>query len=125
MRTSVPLVSLVFALFSVCLHAETLRHPATLETQIKSTPIGELLREIDRRGDAKRGAIVYFTSPAGCIKCHAAEVNASPLGPNLASLDPKPSPGSIIESLLHPSREIRDGYQSVRLLMFEDRKSVV
>ena len=120
MRITFPLAFLAVVVgISQCSNAETLRHPELLETQIKATPLDELLDQIERRGDAKRGAVIFYTSPAGCVKCHAGDAQALPLGPELSSLDPKPSPASIIESLLHPSKEIRKGYETVRILLVD------
>ncbi|MEO1526638.1 MAG: DUF6797 domain-containing protein [Planctomycetota bacterium] len=97
--------------------AETLRHPAPLETQIKATGTSELVRQIKKRGDPRRGARVFFTSPAGCVKCHAGDAQSLPLGPELSKLNPKPTAESIVESLLYPSREIRKDYRTVKVLL--------
>ena len=117
MRIHPSFAVLVLLLGANPLPAETLRHPATLEVQLRATETPELVRQVKRRGDPRRGAVLFFNSPAGCVKCHAGDAETAPLGPDLASLDPKPKAESIIESLLYPSREIRKGYATVRLLL--------
>lgn len=125
--------------------AETLRHPEPMETLLRETDLGELARQVELRGDPRRGAIVFYTSGAGCVKCHTSGAPASPLGPDLASLSAPPSRPSdtvadrvendrderehnkpyrdrdaamrhVIESLLFPSRVIRPGYETVSVL---------
>ena len=94
---------------------ETLRHPATLEQQLKAVDASALARDARRRGDARRGAVVFYRSAAACVNCHAAGSDASPLGPDLAKLG-EVTDVHVIESLLHPSKKIREGYQTYSVL---------
>ncbi len=64
------------------------------------------------RGDPKRGAIIFYTSAAGCVKCHLSGEETTPLGPDLAKLEPKVDAKHLVESLLYPSRSIRKGYET-------------
>ena len=130
--------------------AETLRHPEPMETLLRQTDLGELARQVELRGDPRRGAIVFYTSGAGCVKCHTSGAPASPLGPDLASLAAAPTRTSdtvadrvdngggdrnhdkpyrdrdaamrhVIESLLFPSRVIRPGFETVSVLTDDGR----
>ena len=95
--------------------AETLRHPLGLEKQLQAVDAAFLATEARRRGDPRRGALVYFKSGAGCTNCHGAGDGAQPLGPDLAQIG-KVEDARIIESLLHPSKQIRKGYETVSVL---------
>ncbi|MGB7347855.1 MAG: DUF6797 domain-containing protein [Pirellulaceae bacterium] len=106
---------------SVAAAAETLRHPLTLEQQLKQVPLSYLATQAKLRGNAERGAIVFHKSAAACVNCHSSGNEKSPLGPNLATVgqDAKGVPVTdehLIESLLHPSRQIRKGYETISLV---------
>jgi putative heme-binding domain-containing protein len=86
--------------------------------------IGEYARFAqEHRGDARRGRAL-FADPKGlaCAKCHAnAQVQAtvtgtssagtSPAGPDLTTVGKQFPRAAIIESVLYPSKAIREGYQ--------------
>ena len=100
---------------------EMLRRAASLESQLKATSPKRLADDVKLRGDAVRGALVFFKSPAACVACHTSGAGDSPLGPNLAKIG-KTSGGTpitiehIVESLLFPSRHLREGYETHTVL---------
>ncbi len=94
---------------------ETLRKPASLEEQLKASDAAFLAAEARRRGDPGRGALVFYKSAAACVNCHGSGNSATPLGPDLAKLG-KVTDQHVIESLLHPSKSIRKGYETHSLL---------
>ncbi|MCA9066750.1 MAG: c-type cytochrome, partial [Planctomycetaceae bacterium] len=103
--------SLVFAaLFSHVSHSQD------LETQLKQLDPVVLQANVRLRGDARRGALVFHKSAASCVKCHLAG-ERSPLGPDLATIGKETTVAHIAESLLDPSRKIRDGFETVTLLL--------
>lgn len=69
------------------------------------------------RGDPARGAILFQTSAAACSKCHSVEPGNSPLGPSLVELGSDLTTEHLVESILNPSKSIRKGYETVRVLM--------
>ena len=108
----------VLFLVSICAtvgQSETLRHPATLEQQLQELDTAYLAKEARRRGNSRRGALVFYTSPAACIQCHQGGEDASPLGPELTSIG-KVTDAYVIESLLTPSKSIRKGYETRSVL---------
>ncbi|TWT93755.1 DUF6797 domain-containing protein [Stieleria varia] len=96
--------------------AETLRHPASLQDQLLATDPEFLALEADLRGDARRGAIVFFKSAAACVRCHSTSDTRSPLGPNLSQFDEPVSHRYLIDAILRPSASIRKGYETVAVL---------
>ncbi len=88
----------------------------SLETRLKAVPINTLASRVEERGSAKRGALVFFRSAAGCAKCHADSGKQSPLGPSLAAIGADGNIGYTIESLLYPSKRIRDQYKTTRII---------
>jgi putative heme-binding domain-containing protein len=72
-----------------------------------------LLSEADRLGDFKRGAALYNRPALACATCHAIKGKGGQLGPALGGLATHMVPEGILESLLNPSRQIKQGYESV------------
>ena len=123
-RFTVFLLLIVTSLCKTDVRAETLRKPQSLGQQLKSVPLDFLAKESQSRGDAQRGAIVFYKSAAACVSCHSSGDEDSPLGPNLASVGKDASGNEVsdehlIESLLYPSRSIRKGYETIRVLTFD------
>jgi putative heme-binding domain-containing protein len=93
---------------------------AGLEAELRSTDPSVLAARVRLRGDAMRGAVLFHTSAASCVRCHTAGDAASPLGPDLATPRPESAtlPAAIdhaIRSLLDPSAAIRDGYETLTI----------
>jgi len=93
----------------------------SLEQQLKQVDSAMLATESLRRGDPQRGALVFYMSPAGCIKCHQGGSDSTPLGPDLSAAHTTSSSmplsdQSIVEALLYPSKSIRKGYETLKLL---------
>ncbi len=110
-----------FLLIQATVQSETLRRAVSLEQLLKTADISNLVSETHLRGDPHRGAILFYRSAAACVHCHASGDGLSPLGPNLANLrdgiDPaKLTDEYLIESLLLPSKQIRQGFESVSVL---------
>jgi putative heme-binding domain-containing protein len=105
----------VIAAACISARGETLRHPPTLEQQLKTVDVLLLAQDARRRGNARRGALVFYKSAAACVNCHLSGEAVSPLGPDLAKLG-EVTDTYVIESLLHPSKSIRKGYETHSIL---------
>ncbi|MBI4602520.1 MAG: c-type cytochrome [Planctomycetes bacterium] len=98
--------------------------PETLESRLLARDPGALAREARERGDPARGAIVFHQPQLGCVKCHEAEDGGPPLGPDLAQ--PIREAGAardahIVESVLAPSKAVREGYEAVTVVIRDGR----
>ncbi len=95
-----------------------------LEQQLKSVESSRLADEAVLRGNPGRGALVFYTSVAGCIKCHLPSQATAPLGPDLsklATIHKEPIDETyLIDSLLYPSKSICSGYNVVLVLTDEN-----
>ncbi|MBL9093151.1 MAG: c-type cytochrome, partial [Planctomycetaceae bacterium] len=69
-----------------------------------------------RQGDPKRGALLFHKSPAACSKCHSVGESASPLGPDLTTIDPNATNAYLVEAILKPSKVVRKGFETVSVL---------
>ncbi|MEM9701879.1 MAG: DUF6797 domain-containing protein, partial [Planctomycetota bacterium] len=88
----------------------------SLQEQLEAADPAVVAAEARLRGDAGRGALVFHTSAASCIGCHAAGEGRSPLGPDLTDLGEEATDEYLVESLVRPSKAIRKGYKTVQLL---------
>ncbi len=87
----------------------------TLEQELLSTPVQQLVEEVQTTGDASRGALVFYQPMLACRQCHSVDETDSPLGPKLTDVKDADL-AHLIESLLKPSAKIRKGFESVYLL---------
>ena len=115
-------VTILTGLAMILMEAKVSAQTGTLQQVLQQVDTQLLANEARLRGDSRRGAIVYHTSPAGCTKCHQSGEGISPLGPDLSLLGDKISDVHLVESLLFPSKSIREGFQIVQLLT-EDGQS--
>ncbi|NND98794.1 MAG: hypothetical protein HKN47_15855, partial [Pirellulaceae bacterium] len=122
MRLFLPVIVLLCVVTdSTICSGETLRQAVPLGQLLQAAPLSDLVKEAKLRGDARRGALVFYKSAAACVNCHSSGEISSPLGPDLAVVgrdeDGKPvSDEHLIDSLLRPSKSIRKGYETVRVL---------
>ena len=65
------------------------------------------------RGDAKRGAEVYRLAQLACAACHRVGDEGGVIGPSLNGVGAGMPLDQIVESILWPDRQIKEGYQAV------------
>ncbi|MEO1616216.1 MAG: DUF6797 domain-containing protein [Planctomycetota bacterium] len=110
-RLVAPLVLLIAA--AIPTHTLLAVEPGTAD-------VVRLAAQAKLRGDAQRGARLFFQSAAACSKCHLAD-ERSPLGPDLATIDPNVTDEYLVEAILYPSKAIRKGYETVQVLTDEGK----
>ena len=64
------------------------------------------LQIVGTGGDADAGWRVFFSKPARCSECHQYQGRGSRLGPELTGIAKRTSRADVLESLLHPNRDI-------------------
>ena len=69
-----------------------------------------MMEEVHTQGDAKRGEAIYRREALQCAVCHALGGAGGSLGPDMISLGASAPVDYIIESLLAPSKKIKEGY---------------
>lgn len=65
------------------------------------------------KGDAKRGAAVYQMAQLACTACHRVGDAGGVIGPSLNGVGAGMPLDQIVESLLWPDRQIKEGYQAI------------
>jgi putative heme-binding domain-containing protein len=84
----------------------------TLEKELFEEDAAELGEAARERGDAVRGAILFYQQHLTCTKCHEYGKENAPLGPDLSKPDQKKSDAYLVESILDPSKAVRKGYET-------------
>lgn len=72
-----------------------------------------LVQKVKTQGDPARGELVYRRQQMLCMSCHAIGESGGVLGPNLVSIGASAPVDYLIESLLEPSKKIKEGYHMV------------
>lgn len=112
-------------LFMVCLflsrtisvHCEDL---PKLQQKLSREPVAELVRAARDRGDAARGATLFFQPFLTCAKCHDAQAGTQ-LGPDISKVGKEGNAEYLIESVLLPSKVIKKGYETVVITTLDGR----
>lgn len=67
-------------------------------------------------GNAEKGKEIYHRPELACISCHKIKgVGLTDIGPDLGSIGASAPADYIIESLLEPSKKIKEGFQSITI----------
>jgi putative heme-binding domain-containing protein len=80
-----------------------------LQERLQREPLADLAKAVRERGDAGRGAVLFFQPFLTCARCHDAEAGTQ-LGPDIAQAGREATVEYLIESVLHPSKVIKKGY---------------
>ncbi len=91
-----------------------------LKTKLLAAPTGEdarKLREyVDRRGNPRAGGRIFLDSKKGnCTSCHRLEGVGGSVGPDLTRIWQTLSFEKRLESILEPSKEIKEGYATHKI----------
>ena len=113
--------TLTLLFWSVCGAAAPIGSLRTLEDQLCSEDPAALVVAARSQGDAARGAIVFHQPHVACTKCHSVDDSPNPLGPDLTRLPPETTDQHLVESVLFPSRVIRQGYESLNVITADGR----
>ncbi len=84
----------------------------SLQDQLLKESVAELAKAARERGDAGRGAVLFFQPFLTCAKCHDGDAGTQ-LGPDLAKAGKEATAEYLIESMLLPSKVIKKGYETV------------
>ena len=73
----------------------------------------KLIADVRASGSAERGQQIYQRTALVCTTCHLVNGQGGKLGPDLSTVGSYMTPESILESLLNPSTDIKQGYETV------------
>ena len=106
------LIALTLAICASCGTAADPAAPPGLAQQLLKESPAELARAAREKGDAGRGAVLFFQPFLTCARCHDGETGTR-LGPDIALAGKDATAEYLIESVLAPSKVIKKGYEPV------------
>ena len=65
------------------------------------------------KADAKRGAAIYARENLKCVTCHRIGAEGGKVGPNLTAIGASSPLDYVIDSLLYPAKNVKEGYNTV------------
>ena len=78
--------------------------------------IEKIRRTVADKGDARRGRDLYLnTKLLACASCHKMEAVGGQVGPDLTRVWDTQTLEKLLESIVEPSKEIKEGYQTFRV----------
>ncbi len=86
-----------------------------LEARLRAEGAASLAEAARVQGDPARGASLFARPYHGCVACHEVEAPARPIGPELATIGRETTDEALVESILDPSRTIRQGFETVTI----------
>ena len=123
-RVGRPLLPSVLAALRKYPDAETRASLAEIEKAASQSTISaaDLKQRVENGGDAWRGLAVYLRETgARCYTCHKIETFGGAVGPALTGAHQALSVDKLVESLLEPSKEIKEGYEAYKLALKDGR----
>lgn len=72
----------------------------------------QMVREVSERGDAKRGEDLFRRTENNCLKCHSIAGAGGQAGPDLISIGASAQIDYLIDSLLDPNKQVKEGFHS-------------
>jgi putative heme-binding domain-containing protein len=75
-----------------------------------------LLAEAKANGDVRRGADVFRSPQFACLTCHKVGTEGGTVGPDLTFVSRCLPPDQIVESVLWPKRQIKEGYMAISVV---------
>ena len=89
--------------------------------QLSEEKMAHILEKIPT-GNVEHGKAIYSRAALACFSCHAINGTGGVLGPDLSSIGASAPADYLIESLLNPSKKIKEGY---RMAMITTKKGDV
>ena len=81
--------------------------------------VKKIVAGADQHGAAERGEVIFKTM--ACASCHRISGSGSGIGPDLTALGTTLAPGRIVEELLWPNRQIKEGFALVQVVTDEGK----
>lgn len=83
-----------------------------MKTALSPAEMEAMMKEVATTGDAKQGEAIYRRAALQCTACHAIGGAGPVIGPDLVSIGASAPVDYLIDSLLEPSKKIKEGYHT-------------
>ncbi|HEX7379163.1 MAG TPA: DUF6797 domain-containing protein [Pirellulales bacterium] len=112
---------LLHTALAACLMAAAAGAADTLEQQLSRENPAKLAAAALRHGDAQRGAVLFHQQNLGCAACHLPAGTRPAVGPDLTKPRENADDAYLVESVLAPSKKIRQGYETAQIVTDDGR----
>ncbi|HEY3915547.1 MAG TPA: PVC-type heme-binding CxxCH protein [Verrucomicrobiae bacterium] len=82
------------------------------DTELTRKEMTRLVDAVAKNGDPARGERIFRSSQQNCISCHAIGGVGGHVGPDLTSIGASAQPDYLIDSVLYPNKDIKEGFQA-------------
>ena len=102
------------------LHARVMRGGLTLS--LDPTAAERIRQQVQTVGDPDKGKTLYLnTKRLACATCHKLEGTGGEVGPDLTRVWDTHTTEKILEAIVQPSKEIKEGYQTYKVVTLDGR----
>lgn len=84
-----------------------------VKRELSATEMTQFVAEVQKTGNAARGEALYRRKDMVCLKCHAIAGAGGQVGPDLTSIGASAQIDYLVESLLLPSKAIKENYHAL------------
>ena len=81
--------------------------------QLSPEEMAKVVASVKEQGDPARGEAIFRRTELSCLKCHAIGDAGGLVGPNMLSLGATAQLDYIVDSMLIPGKNIKEGYQTI------------
>jgi putative heme-binding domain-containing protein len=81
--------------------------------ELTAKEMEQLVADVNQMGNAARGELIYRRKDMVCLKCHAIAGAGGQVGPDLTSIGASAQVDYLIDSILLPSKAIKEGYHAL------------
>ncbi|MGC1275837.1 MAG: PVC-type heme-binding CxxCH protein [Planctomycetaceae bacterium] len=89
---------------------------APVEQELTPKQLAALVELVKKSGNPQRGEALYRRDDLQCIKCHAIGGAGGIIGPDMTSIGGSAQVDYLIESMLQPSKKIKEGYHTTTVV---------
>jgi putative heme-binding domain-containing protein len=83
--------------------------------------VSRLVAQAQAQGNARRGALVFRAAQFACLSCHRIGKEGGTVGPDLTLVGRCLPPAEIVESVLWPKRQVKEGYMAWTIVTRDGR----
>lgn len=94
-----------------------------MKTALTPEEMERLMKQVAEEGDPRQGESIYRRAALQCTVCHAIGGAGGVIGPDLVSIGASAPVDYLIDSLLEPSKKIKEGYHTT-LVTLKNGKAI-
>src|SRR5262249_4937063 len=84
-----------------------------VKRELSAKEMEQFVADVQKTGNAARGELLYRRKDMVCIRCHAIAGAGGQVGPDLTSIGASAQVDYLIESILLPSKAIKENYHAL------------